>query len=362
MDDLAYSAVVQFDLSPDQEQVPQSSGFPSPWLSPSASAPLAPNDSTQVRMTLEEPWNPCDFIREAAKRGHPHHLFDGIPPVLKSAIDASVSQSEAALAQHRTEVLRRWVLRGQVLVSQEREIHRSKPKHLSAVLKGKKLWVFEEMLLTSGYGDASIASEIGRGFDLTGPIPTSGGLFKPIVGPASMSKECLRAAAPAVRPGILQATERACSSELDQEVHDITKEEVAKGWLAGPVPLEQLSETSSLSRRFGVEQRSSGVRKVRPIVNLSESFINATVSCTETIRPHGLDVVCAGIAIRLRTRDRFRSCKRPESYKVVDLHKAYKRLGISAMPFKMHSCVFPIRCRASPAFTSVVCCPSAPQL
>ena len=115
-----------------------------------------------------------------------------------------------------------------------------------------------------------------------------------------------------MRPGVLQATERACSSELDQEVHDIT-EEVAKGWLAGPVPLEQLSETTSLSRRFGVGQRSSSVRKVRPIVNLSESCINATVSCTETIRPHGLDVVCAGIAIRLRTRDRFRSCKRPES-------------------------------------------------
>ena len=125
--------------------------------------------------------------------------------------------------------------------------------------------------MTSGYGDTSIASETGRGFDLTGPIPTSGELFEPIVEPASMSKECLRAAAPAVRAGILQATERACSSELDQEVHDITKEEVAKGWLAGPVPLEQLSETTSLSRRFGVGQRSSSVRKVRPIVNLSES-------------------------------------------------------------------------------------------
>ena len=70
---------------------------------------------------------------------------------------------------------------------QEREIHRSKPKHLSAVLKSKELWVFEEVLMTSGYGDTSIASETGRGFDLTEPIPTSGELFKPIVGPASMS-------------------------------------------------------------------------------------------------------------------------------------------------------------------------------
>ena len=308
-------------------------------------------------MTLGEPWDPCDFIREAAKRGHPHNFFDGISPVLKSAIDASVSQSKAALVQHRTEVLRRWMLRGQELEPQERELHRSVPQHLSPVLKGKKLWVFEEMLLASGYGDTSIASEIGRGFGLTGPIPTSGGLFKPIVKPASMSKECLRAAAPAVRAGILQAPERAGSSELDQEVHDITKEEVAKGWLAGPVPLEQLSETSSLSRRFGVEQRSSGVHKVRPIVNLSESFFNATASRTETIRPHGLDVVCAGIAIRLRTRDRFGLASVPK-LKVVDLRKVYKQLGISVDALQDAFLCVPDPVSAKPSITSVVCCPS----
>ena len=85
---IAYSAVVQGDLSPDQEQVLRSSGFPLPWVSPFASAPLAPNDLTQVRMSIGVPWDPCDFVREAAKRGHPRHLFDGIPPVLKSAIDA----------------------------------------------------------------------------------------------------------------------------------------------------------------------------------------------------------------------------------------------------------------------------------
>ncbi|CAE7836630.1 unnamed protein product [Symbiodinium sp. CCMP2592] len=202
------------------------------------------------------------------------------------------------------------------------------PKHLKAVLKGKRLLVFGEMLVACGYGDSSIASEIGEGFDLTGPIPASGGLFKPVVEPASMTKECLRAAASAVRAGILRATERVCSSELAQEVHDITKEEVDRGWLEGPVPLEQLSETCSLSRRFGVEQRSGGKRKVRPIDNLSESFINSTVSRTESIQPHGLDVVCAGIAYRLRVRERFGRASVPK-LKIIDLHKAYKQLGIS---------------------------------
>ncbi|CAE7235380.1 unnamed protein product [Symbiodinium sp. CCMP2592] len=325
---IAYSAVVQNDLSPTQEQTLWSCGFPLPWTSAFSKVPSAPSNAPQVRMTIGIPWDPCDFAKEAAKRGHPRHLFDGIPPVLKTAIDATVEQSEVGLAQHRTEVLRRWMLRAQEIAPQERALHDGMPKHLKAVLKGKRLLVFGEMLVACGYGDSSIASEIGKGFDLTGPIPASDGLFKPVVEPASMTKECLRAAASAVRAGILRATERVCSSELAQEVHDITKEEVDRGWLEGPVPLEQLSETCSLSRRFGVEQRSGGKRKVRPIDNLSESFINSTVSRTESIQPHGLDVVCAGIAYRLRVRERFGRASVPK-LKIIDLHKAYKQLGIS---------------------------------
>ncbi|CAE7430324.1 GIP [Symbiodinium sp. CCMP2456] len=185
------------------------------------------------------------------------------------------------------------------------------------------------MLAASGYVDTSIASEIGRGFDLTGPIPSSGGLFKPVVEPATMSKECLRAAAPAVRAGILQATARACTSELAQEVHDLTQDEVKRGWLAGPIPLERLSQTTSVSRRFGVVQSSGGRRKVRPIDNLSESFINSTVSRVESIQPHGLDVVCAAIAHRLRVRERAGKATVP-MLKIIDLLKAYKQLGISS--------------------------------
>ena len=40
-------------------------------------------------------------------------------------------------------------------------------KHVEA----PAMLVFGEMLADSGYGDAPIASEIGKGFDLTGPIP-----------------------------------------------------------------------------------------------------------------------------------------------------------------------------------------------
>ena len=111
---------------------------------------------------------------------------------------------------------------------------------------------------------------------------------------------------------------KACVSELAQ----------SRGWLSAPIPVEELGDACSLSRRFGVVQSSAGKRKVRPIDNLSESFINSTVSRVESIQPHGLDVVCAGIAYRLRVRERVGKQSVPK-LKVIDLLKAYKQLGIS---------------------------------
>ena len=323
---IAYSVVSQGDLSSEHEQLLLSCGFPLPWCQPNSLTAHRPE--TKIRMTVGVPWEPRDFAREAARRGHPRHLFDAVPPVLKAAIDATLVMSETALSQHRTEVLRRWMLRAQELESKEAQLHANMPKHLARVLEGKRLLVLGEMLADSGYGDTSIASEIGKGFDLTGPIPSSGGLFNPIVEPATMTRECLRAAAPAVRAGILQATAKACMSELAQEIHDITQDEVTRGWLSAPVPIEELGDTYSLSRRFGVVQSSAGKRKVRPIDNLSESFINSTVSRVESIQPHGLDVLCAGIAYRLRVRERVGKQSVPK-LKVIDLLKAYKQLGLS---------------------------------
>ncbi|CAE7836628.1 unnamed protein product [Symbiodinium sp. CCMP2592] len=65
---IAYSAVVQNDLSPTQEQTLWSCGFPLPWTSAFSKVPSAPSNVPQVRMTIGIPWDPCDFAKEAAKR------------------------------------------------------------------------------------------------------------------------------------------------------------------------------------------------------------------------------------------------------------------------------------------------------
>ena len=198
-----------------------------------------------------------------------------------------VSQSEAALAQHRTEVLRRWMLRGQELEPQERKLHRSMPEHLSAVLEGKKLLVFEEMLVASGYGDTSTASE----------------------NPSWNLLQCRRSACTRLLPqcalGFYKPQSAHAPLSLLRRCTTSLRRRSPKDGSLGQCLLEQLSATCSVSRRFGV----------RPLDNLSESFINSTVLRTESIQPHGLDVVCAGIAYRLRARERFGLASVPVSFR-----------------------------------------------
>eukprot|EP00435_Cladocopium_sp_Y103_P052177 s900_g16.t1 len=82
-------------------------------------------------------------------------------------------------------------------------------------------------------------------------------------------------------------------------------------------------------QRFGVQQNStladgSRVSKFRPIDDFSESLINVTNSCSETILPMGVDQICAALVKRMQLR--------PEGSlvcKTIDLRKAYKNLPIS---------------------------------
>ena len=46
--------------------------------------------------------------------------------------------------------------------------------HCKEILKSKSMTLFSEMLASVGYKDSALASEICRGFDLLGPIPSSG--------------------------------------------------------------------------------------------------------------------------------------------------------------------------------------------
>ena len=130
--------------------------------------------------------------------------------------------------------------------------------------------------------------------------------------------------------------------DMCREVHNSAVDECPRGWMRGSFSLDQLPEGAVLTRRFGVQQSSTmadGTKtiKFRPIDDFSESLINVTNSCDETILPMGIDQICAGLVSRMR-------CCPGERLlcKTIDLRKACKNLPLSEQcPLGLlHLCAF----------------------
>ena len=190
--------------------------------------------------------------------------------------------------------------------------------------------------MASEYGDNALPEDIGKGFDLLGQIPASNVLPKK-TSFASLTVEDVRAVAKEHQASTLAATAEACRSPEDeqiaQEVYNLTIQEVEQGWVRGPIPVEDLPHQSVLTRRFGVVQSSfdsekGSVRKVRPIDDFTASLANLTSFSEETIAPHGVDVILAGLVFRTR-KAKLAGLSESLVAKTVDLRKAYKQLPLS---------------------------------
>ena len=270
-----------------------------------------------------------DFVHQACATEHPRHLYSGIPAILSRCVERCASEKYEVLGRERTAVLRQWTLRAQELSEQPDP---SPPKgHCAEVLKGKDLRLFKEMLDASGHVDSSLPEQIKNGFDIMGPLPDSGAMPK---------KNTFATLTPdEVRGSPRQLTVCACRGSKDRadsaEVFRLTCGERERGWLDGP-HASPLPPGSVLTRRFGVLQSStqadgSSIDKTRPIDDYTESQVNLTNASSETIAPHGVDTIVAGICKRILSRP---SHSEPEDLKAcaIDLRKAYKQLPVSEAP------------------------------
>ena len=213
---------------------------------------------------------------------------------------------------------------------------------------------FAELIEASGSPDVTLASDIARGFDLMGSIRT-GGVFphKPLF--ATLLPEQVREMSGMARIATWNAVRRGRDNEMCQEIFDATIEECDKGWMRGPFSIEQLPESSILTRRFGVRQSAtladgSKVVKFRPIDDFSESLINTTNSCDESIQPMGVDAICATLVRRMQSRPGDQLvCK------TIDLRKAYKNLPLSEAALDdAYICVYSPADGAPRAFQTLV--------
>ena len=273
-------------------------------------------------------WDPVSFVQEASGRSHPGHSMDGVHKSLVDLFQSGGCDPAGKHAIHRTEQMRKWLLRAQELKCKGHTGKECSPSHAVEILRAKNLLLFQELNDAAGSSDVKLAENMAPGFELMGPIPT-GGVFPRKFQHATLTPTQVRKMADISRQAIWKATMKCRDVDLAKDVHQITLEERDRGWLKGPYALSELPRSAVLTRRFGVKQSttlSDGTRtyKTRPIDDISESLVYSTNSMDETIQPMGIDMVLATMALRYRSWG-------PEELqgKTIDLRKAYKNLPIS---------------------------------
>ena len=184
------------------------------------------------------PWSPADFVAQAIKCKHPKLLASALPAPLKECIDHCVSRSPVEIARERTANLRQWMLRAKELNAEGEEPLVS--SHCKDILANKSMKLLGEMIHESGYGDSKLPRDIGKGFDLLGPIPDSSGVLPKKATYASLSVPEVREVAhdnqKCVWQAVLDSAESMSAEDMAvaAEIYKLTLAERDEHWVEGP--------------------------------------------------------------------------------------------------------------------------------
>ena len=267
-------------------------------------------------------WSPEDFVKQAVAMGHPFSLFSGLPEEVKSACRCVAECDTHDIINNRCSKLGEWLRLSKSLQMEEATLKSSMPEERRRILESKRLCLMKSIILTEGYDDKELASDLEFGFSLVGEVPRSHILPAKLL-PATLSTTDLTVQSKKSNVTLRYMTRSSGSAELDDKLWERTLLEAERGWLVGPLDWDSLEEGSTVSRRFPIEQAG----KV-PIDDLSQSQINATVTCFEQATVDGPDVICAFAVFLMRCL-----LEKGKSTallgRALDLASAYRQLAIS---------------------------------
>ena len=282
--------------------------------------------------------SPEDFLRKALDAKHPCHFDNLLPEDLRHAIRTNVEMSDEALARMRTEQLREWIAWVPELPAHEDLLKHKLPLHRKQVRNTKRLCLFRRALQQAGHGDHNLVDDITKGFNLTGRLPEAG-VLKPDFRPAVQSALLLREGARRAREAILAECTYSGSAEVDWGVEEATLKELDLGFIEGPFEPSGPPDVTALTRRFGVvpgETEGGGAPKVRPIDDYKLSMVNASMTQTEKVVVHDLDVVAAMASAWMR--EHLKAGHAAETVaKCWDMKAAYKPLALDDSSFELDS-------------------------
>ena len=269
------------------------------------------------------PWEPEEFLHEALKIKHPLSSDAVLPDILREVIEEQASKPQYEIQEKRNRFLSRWIARAKELTKEEKSFKDSLETHVAEAVKNKRLLLFKELLVETGFPDQGVIDELTLGVNLVGDVPVTGMLpFK--YKPALITEEALSEHAAFVRPSVVHSCCSSGDHRIDLEVWDKTLDEVRSGWLEGPLEAEAVPSDSCISRRFGLPQK----HKIRLIDDYSASSVNDSVSVEETPVLHTVDVACAMITHWLVICNQLgSSCK--SVARAYDLSHAYRQVPLS---------------------------------
>lgn len=270
---------------------------------------------------LLEPW---DFVDRAVSSPHPFSVESCLPDVLQEAIIANVSSDATVIAAQRIEFIKKWTNRAIALDKDEKNMRQSMDPIVADCTKQKRILLFAEMLRDLGYPDMGVIDELKHGSDLIGDIPVTG-MLPGKLSMATQTPEGLAARSRLVQKRVVHSMGPSGDCEIDDAVWSKTMQEVAEGWLSGPLDLSEVGVDEPVSRRFGLKQRD----KIRPIDDFSASGINDTVSSWETPMLHTVDVFSSAIVSWFEAAHRFGKSTDLLT-RTFDLTSAYRQVALSS--------------------------------
>ena len=253
--------------------------------------------SADCTCTFGVPWSPREFMKEAADRGHPASSVNALPKVLKDVIWETAADEPAAIAERRSKFFRKWMSVASEIHEQEKSLKEAMDPHVLGIVKDKKITLLSRMIQEYQLNDTEAPKLLSEGVDLTGEIPVSNDLPRRYA-PASVHEDELEALAPVLNDAAVSRALGA-SDDLSKEVWEKTVTEVSRGWLKGPMEVEDQEAPELFSNRFGVRQKE----KVRCVDDMSASMLNATTFAEERISLHSADVMASAIVEWCDARD-----------------------------------------------------------
>ena len=248
---------------------------------------------------------PKQTLDATALLSHPLELHLPLPDQLVKAVINVLRLGPKGVAQVRKGALNRIAALRDSLEPKEAEIHRSLHPDLRKVLQGKNTLLWQQLLHDTGFPDPGLIDEVREGFELVGPGTVSGAFPKGYK-PPEQSVDQLKSQCTWRKKAAIAKCGPTKNSEADQELWDLTMEEVAQGWVSGPFWSES-EVTAALetdqwlcTRRFPVIQGP----KVRVIDDCLQSGVNSAYTAFNKLRLMDADAFISLVLLILQVADK----------------------------------------------------------